>query len=212
MTEKTMVQVAMSGDGVLSRRGFLRGIGLGAAGLSALSFTDLVALRADEIRQRGMACILLWMGGGPSQFETFDPKPGTSSGGDTKAIDTAVEGIQIAELWPHVAKQMKEVALIRSMTSREFEHQRAQYLLHTGYQAVGSIKFPNFGAVAGPVTRSQCESSGFIRLGDKRSWPTAARGCEHHGRALQRLALQSDRTFHGHRACRPAAGKARGFA
>ena len=77
MTEKTIVKVAMDGQGVLSRRGFLRGIGLGAAGLSAVSFTDLMALQADELRKRQMACILLWMAGGPSQFETFDPKPGT---------------------------------------------------------------------------------------------------------------------------------------
>ena len=103
MMEKTIVKVAMDGRGVLSRRGFLRGVGLGAAGLSAVSFTDLMALRADELRQRQMSCILLWMAGGPSQFETFDPKPGHKNGGETKAIETAVPGLSIAEGWEPVA-------------------------------------------------------------------------------------------------------------
>ena len=67
--DQTIVQVAMDGRGVLSRRGFLRGLGLGAAGLSALSFTDLLAARADDLRRRQMACILLWMGGG--RYTTF---------------------------------------------------------------------------------------------------------------------------------------------
>ena len=82
--ERELVQVAMSGDGVIGRRHFLRTIGLGAAGLAAsaavpLSFTDWMALQAGEMRKNRMACILLWMAGGPSQLETFDPKPGTDA-------------------------------------------------------------------------------------------------------------------------------------
>ncbi len=88
-TERELMQVAMNGEGVIGRRHFLRTIGLGAAGVAAstaipLSFTDLMALHAAELRKRQMACILLWMAGGPSQFETFDPKPGTDHGGETK--------------------------------------------------------------------------------------------------------------------------------
>src|SRR5262245_19629619 len=143
-TQNELVQ--MTGDGVLSRRSFPQAST--AATVGGLGFLHAVKSEAAELRKKGLSCILLFMNGAPSQFETFDPKPGTTSGGETKAIDTAVSGVQIADLWPNVAKQMKEIALIRSMTSREFEHQRAQYLLHTGYQAVGSIKFPNFGAIA----------------------------------------------------------------
>ena len=75
MFEKSVVKVAMNAQGVVHRRGFLRGVGVGA-GVLGLSFTDLLAVHADELRKRQMACILLWMQGGPSQFETFDPKPG----------------------------------------------------------------------------------------------------------------------------------------
>src|SRR5271165_5434640 len=108
MFAKTIVNVTMNGDGVIGRRGFLRGIALGAAGLSSVSFTDLMALQAAELRKRQMACILLWMAGGPSQMETFDPKPGTEHGGSTKAIETSVPGISVAQGWDQTARVMKE--------------------------------------------------------------------------------------------------------
>jgi hypothetical protein len=93
-----------------------------------------------------MACIVLFMNGGPSQFETLDPKPGTSSGGPTKAIPTTLPGVQVAEYWPKVAQQMKDIALIRSMNNREAAHPRAVYQLKTGYVPSGGIKFPAFGS------------------------------------------------------------------
>jgi Protein of unknown function (DUF1501) len=147
MFESSIMKVAVNGQGVVARRSFLRGIGLGAAGLAGLSFTDLMAVNADELRKRQMACILLWMEGGPSQLDTFDPKPNTETGGETKAIATSVPGIQIANHFPHVAKVMKDVALIRSMTNKEGNHQRATYQLHTGYTPSGTVKHPNFGSV-----------------------------------------------------------------
>ncbi|MCS6978081.1 MAG: DUF1501 domain-containing protein [Gemmatales bacterium] len=137
----------MTRDGVYSRRSFLRDVAVGTGGLAALSWMDTMRLHAHEMRKQGKACILLFMPGGPSQFETFDPKPGTETGGPTQAIDTAVPGIRIAEHWPRVAEQMKELAIIRSMTNREGNHQRAQYELHTGYALSGSIKYPSLGAI-----------------------------------------------------------------
>ncbi len=148
MFDKTMVKVAMSGQGVIGRRGFLRGITLGAAGLASVSFTDLMALQAADLRKRNMACIMLWMAGGPSQLDTFDPKPEHSNGGDTKVIDTTVPGISIAQGWEKTSKVMNEIALIRSMTSKEGNHQRATYQLHTGYAPSGTVKHPSFGCVS----------------------------------------------------------------
>jgi Protein of unknown function (DUF1501) len=147
MFESSILKVGVNREGVVSRRSFLRGIPLGAAGLAGLSFTDLMAVQADELRKKQMACILLWMGGGPSQLDTWDPKPGTDTGGDTKAIDTSAPGIQIASHFPKMAKVMKDVALIRSMTNKEGNHQRATYQLHTGYTPSGTVKHPNFGSV-----------------------------------------------------------------
>ena len=150
MFEKTIIRVSTSGQGVLSRRGFIRGVslGVGAAGLAGVSFTDVMALNADDLRKRQMACILLWMGGGPSQLDTFDPKPDHANGGSIKTIETAVPGIRIAEGWEHTAKVMNDVALIRSMTNKEGNHQRAAYQVHTGYAPTGTLKHPNIGCVA----------------------------------------------------------------
>jgi hypothetical protein len=133
--------------GVVSRRTFLRSVSAGAAGVAALGWKDAVTLNAAELRKRGMACILLFMNGGPSQFETFDPKPGTDSGGPTKGIPTTIPGVQIAENWPKVAKQLGDIALIRSVTNKEGAHPRAVYQLKTGYLPSGAAKYPMFGSV-----------------------------------------------------------------
>jgi Protein of unknown function (DUF1501) len=169
--ERELVQVSMSGDGVIGRRHFLRTIGLGAAGLAAgaavpLSFTDWMALQAGEIRKNHRACILLWMAGGPSQLETFDPKPGTEHGGETKAIQTAASGISIAEGWNETARVMSQVALVRSMTNKEGNHQRATYQLHTGYVPSATIKHPNIGCtVAGELAESKFDLPHMVSVG-----------------------------------------------
>ncbi len=151
MTLQSHLHVQTNRDGVVSRRGFLRSVAVGAGGLGGLGLVgwkDAVSLHAAELRKKGMACILLFMRGGPSQFETFDPKPGARTGGPTKAIATAAEGVQIAAGWEKVAKEMKDISLIRSMTSKEGEHQRAVYQLHTGYVPTAIIKYPSLGAIA----------------------------------------------------------------
>jgi hypothetical protein len=139
--------IQMTPDGVVNRRSFLRSTAAGAAGVSLVSWMDLVRLDAADLRKRGLACILLFMQGGPSQFETFDPKPDTKTGGPTKAIDTTIPGVQVAEHWPQVAKQLEHMALIRSMSGREGNHQRAQYLMHTGYLPSSAVKYPSLGAI-----------------------------------------------------------------
>src|SRR5438477_2151440 len=121
MSVQSLVHVQTGRDGVVSRRGFLRTMTVAAAGTGMLGWKDAVMLHADELRKKGMACILLFMRGGPSQFETFDPKPGTSTGGPTKSISTAVNGIEIAEGWEQTAKVINEIALLRTITNREGE-------------------------------------------------------------------------------------------
>jgi hypothetical protein len=132
----------------VGRRSFLKAVAVGGTGLGLLGWKDAVALHAQELRRQGRACILLFMRGGPSQFETFDPKPDTTNGGPTRAIETAAPGIRIAEGWEHVARQMRDIALIRSVTNREGEHQRATYQLHTGYVPAGGVRHPSLGSIA----------------------------------------------------------------
>jgi hypothetical protein len=125
--------------GALQRRDFLKSIPLAGLAAGALSWTDTLSARADDLRKNGKACILLWMQGGPSQFDTFSPKPGHENGGDTKAISTAVPGIEITENLPNVATVTKDLCIIRSMTSKEGSHPRATYLMLTGYLPTASV-------------------------------------------------------------------------
>ncbi len=133
---------------ILSRRDWLQ---LSAAGVlgSCLSgwFEGLADAAAAHPARKKMSCILLWMNGGPSQFETFDAKPGHKNGGGHKEIATSVPGIQISENLPRLAKQMKELAIIRSVTGKENDHPRAAYHMRTGYIGTGSIQYPTLGSL-----------------------------------------------------------------
>ncbi|MDA0284706.1 MAG: DUF1501 domain-containing protein, partial [Planctomycetota bacterium] len=130
----------------VSRRGFLHTVSAGALAAGTLNLRDVMSLQAAELRRQGKSMILLWMGGGPSQFETFDPKPNHANGGETKAISTSVSGIQIAQGWEKTAAVMDELAIIRSMTNKEGSHPRATYQMHTGYIPSGSVKHPSLAA------------------------------------------------------------------
>jgi uncharacterized protein (DUF1501 family) len=164
MHYRTVLDVGISSDGRLGRRAFLRTAG---AGLVAAGWLDAIGLEATELKKRNAACILIWLGGGPSQFETWDPKPGTSNGGETKAIATATPGIKIAEYWPKLAEMMGDCALIRSVSSKEGNHERATYQLHTGRAPSGALKFPNLGSiVAQELGEPAAELPNFVSVGD----------------------------------------------
>jgi uncharacterized protein (DUF1501 family) len=164
---KHHVGVAVNRAGVIGRRDFVRGLSLASAAAGGLAWTDLLSLNAAELRRRQMACILLWMPGGPSQFETFDPKPGHASGGETKAISTSIAGVQFADNLPQVAKVADRLAVIRSMSTKEGNHQRAAYLLHTSYVPLASLRHPSLGSVvAQQLGDAACELPSFVRIGN----------------------------------------------
>ena len=73
-----------------------------------------------------------WLAGGASQLETWDPKPGTNTGGPCQAIATSVPGIHISELLPYSAKQMHRLALVRSINNMIDDHGKGAYFMHTG--------------------------------------------------------------------------------
>lgn len=105
---------------------------------------SLFAVEAARVRKR---CVVLWMGGGPSQMETFDPKPGTATGGPTEAIATAVPGLQIAANLPQIARRMDRLSILRNLTSPEGDHARGDYYLHTGYPQVQAFPRPTLGSI-----------------------------------------------------------------
>jgi hypothetical protein len=125
---------------------------LGALSVPASGWLNLLAARAAEqspgVSKKHKSCILLFMEGGPSHIDTFDPKPQNKSS-EIKPIKTAVPGIQIGEFLPKVAEQMKDIALLRGMSTSEGSHGRARYYMHTGYrEGVGGVVHPSLGAIA----------------------------------------------------------------
>jgi uncharacterized protein (DUF1501 family) len=143
--------MSSSSDQSLDRRRFLVA---GAASFFGLLVSN--ALRERVARADGQpsaakphpatACIVLWLNGGPSHLDTFDPKPGTATGGPFKAIKTRAPSIQLSEHLPRLAEVADKIAVVRGMTSREGSHARARYLLHTGYAPNPTVVHPALGA------------------------------------------------------------------
>jgi len=130
-----------------SRRSFLQSSLAGMLGFTLSEDFLRHAMAAPTSKEKPKNCSLLWMDGGPSQLETFDPKPGTANGGPTRAIPTSIPGVRISENLPQVAEQLRHLNVIRSMVTTEGSHQRAKYLGHTGYNPQPTIKHPSLGAI-----------------------------------------------------------------
>lgn len=141
----------------LNRRTLLQ-----AAGMSGLCWLTPLAerlARAAEKSPKGApahSVIVLWMQGGPSQFETFDPHPNPDSSiaGGTKRIKTAAKGIYLAEGLPLVAEQMEHISLVRSLVSKEGDHERATYNVKTGFRPDPTLLHPSIGAVLAHKTEA----------------------------------------------------------
>ncbi len=148
-----------------SRRDLLKISLASAAGYSASGLLPRLAQAAGQTKPT-KACILLWMAGGPSQLETLDPKPNHRNGGPTKSIATSVPGIELCDNLPSVAKQMKDIALIRSMKTREGDHGRATQLMMTGYRPMGgAIEYPVLGSlVSHRLLNTDTPLPGFVSI------------------------------------------------
>ena len=138
-----------SPDHAVSRRGFL-----GAAAAGAAAFADMTRLNlltspalAGELKKQQKRVILLWLAGGASQFETWDPKPGAATGGPFRAIPTAMPGVHISELMPKMAARMKHTLVIRSLNTRNGDHAGAAKLMMRGRRDEANVKYPDLGAV-----------------------------------------------------------------
>ena len=111
---------------------------------SPLSGPLATALGAETPRKRH--CILLWMAGGPSQLDTFDPKPQHANGGEFKDIATDVAGLRISEHLPKLASMSRHLAIVRSLSTKEGDHGRGTYLMRTGHAPGTPVKFPTIGS------------------------------------------------------------------
>lgn len=166
----SLLDVVVDRTGRTGRRSFLAQLGLGAsAGALTLGWRDLMVAQADELRRQGKSLILLWMDGGPSQFDTFNPKVGSPNQGPARAISTNVSGVQFADFWPQTAMMMDKLAVIRSMRTPEAEHDRAITHVRTGYPPTPALRYPTFGSlVARDREVLDHELPAFVRIGKPR--------------------------------------------
>jgi hypothetical protein len=144
---------------MITRRDMIKKSVLGAAGMAALNPLALPAL-TPRLPATAKSVIQIWMSGGPSHLDTFDPKPEAGSdycGPLDKPIETNVKGIRISQLLPLLAKQADKYSIIRSMTHEYNSHETASYIVRTGHE-LGRLAYPCIGAV---VSRFRGYDSGY---------------------------------------------------
>lgn len=131
----------------MSRRHFMRHLA-GASALtgSALAMGHTLNAHAGELKRNQKAAILLWMGGGPSTIDMWDMKPGAKTSGPFKPISTN-GNVEICEHLPLMAKNMDKMSIVRSMSTREADHGRGRYYMHTGYIPDPTMTHPSYGSV-----------------------------------------------------------------
>lgn len=164
-----------------TRRRFLNGaIGAGAGSFLGLLRPEVLFAQPSKNRKAD-SVILLWMGGGMSHLDTLDPKPGTPTGGPFAAISTAVKDIRISEKLPRLAKEFKDLSLIRSLTSKEGSHERATYMMHTGYMPISSFQHSTLGSVTWKMLgQKNPDLPAYISIG-RETWPAGFLGSNYAG-------------------------------
>jgi hypothetical protein len=129
-----------------TRRNFISTLG-GLFGLAAADGLFSARARAQaRPAPRAKACVVLWLNGGPSHIDTWDPKPNNSVSGRFKAIQTRVDGLFLNEHLQQVAEVAPHLAILRGMTSKEGNHDRAQHLVHTGFAPNPTVAYPSLGS------------------------------------------------------------------
>jgi hypothetical protein len=130
-----------------------------------LGLLQTLKANQEEIKKNGKSAILLWMGGGPSTMDIWDLKPDAPTGGPFRPIDTTGD-VQICEHMPLMAKQMHNMAIIRSMSTREADHMRGRYYMHTGYVPNPSMEHPSYGSLLShQLRRDDIEIPQFVTVG-----------------------------------------------
>jgi uncharacterized protein (DUF1501 family) len=148
----------------VSRRQFLQVGGLAALGLT---LPDWLRAQAASSQRRDMRCILMWMQGGPSHIDTFDPKPDAPAEvrGEFNVIDTKLPGIKVAEHLPRLAQQLDKYSIIRGCDPQNGSHGVADHLMMSGRKFNPALPFPCYGSV---ISKERGYAGGifpFVQLG-----------------------------------------------
>lgn len=155
-----------------TRRSLVKASAFTAGGLWLTQLAERLAIAGEKTAQP-KSLLMIWLQGGPSQLETFDPHAGTRIGGDVKAISTSIKGIELADTMPATAEQLHHACLIRSMISKEGDHERATYHLKTGWRPDPTVIHPSIGSVLCHQTPNNIEIPRHISILPSQ-WP--ARG------------------------------------
>ena len=133
----------------LHRRRFLQTTLAGTAGLFCFGGLGIAGEvpAGKELRNQQKRALFIWLAGGSSQFETWDPKPGRETGGPFRSIPTSVPGYHVCELMPKLAQQMKKIAVVRSLDTGISEHGQAADLISTGRPKEPALEYPEIGVV-----------------------------------------------------------------
>lgn len=154
----------MSDFSNIARRRMLQCMAASTLGLSTSGWLPRLAQAAAGDPARKRSCILLWMNGGPSQTDTFDPKPNHQNGGPFKTIATRTPGLFLGEHLPQLATHSGELAVIRSMETREGDHGRATFHLRTGNLPQGAIQFPVLGSIVANERDQGLDLPGYVSV------------------------------------------------
>lgn len=150
----------------MNRRHFMRHMATAATTVSSWQFMSHLKANAAEVSKNRKACILMWAGGGPPTIDIWDLKPGSKNGGEFKPIDTKGD-LQITEHMPKTAMHMDKLSVVRSMSTREADHGRGRYYMHTGYVPNPTVVHPTFGSVVSHELgskRKELEIPSFISI------------------------------------------------
>ncbi|TWT98850.1 DUF1501 domain-containing protein [Neorhodopirellula pilleata] len=152
----------------MTRRHFMNHLaGSSAAAAAAYSLGNAIQANAAEMKKNRKSAILLWMSGGPPTIDLWDLKPGAPTGGPFQPISTT-GNMQICEHLPMMAKQMKNMSIVRSMSTREADHARGRYYMHTGFVPNPNIEHPSYGSVIAHELidqRPELEIPPFVSIG-----------------------------------------------
>ena len=150
-------------DHLMARRTFLGG--MAGAGAAAGLGTLIQPAAAKQLAGQEKHVLVIFLAGGVSQLESWDPKPNTDTGGPFRAIPTSVTGVHISELLPHTAKQMHRMALVRGINTKENDHGKGHYAMEHGRKQMPGVQYPHLGAVAAKcLTAADNPLPGFVRI------------------------------------------------
>ena len=146
------------GEHEVSRRHWLGATATGAAALSGLSVGGLGGLVSEagaaELASKDKQVLFIWIDGGMSQFESWDPKPGTQFGGPFRSIQTAVPGVQISELMPRSAQVTQHLAVVRNLCTQDNSHSAGVPRIQRGDPKDRGVVYPYFGSAVSKLMGS----------------------------------------------------------